>query len=248
LDDERLPVVGKLSVAALRFTRSARERIVANGGEALTLDQLALRAPTGSNTLLLRGRRNARESVNAAKIIEVTFTDILYSSQQSRQALRWSLEGWQALHRFQGQEVREGSRSTSVQGFQDQVYSQISVDSIDHLEESFPDLPLPRQHQHHQYQRKINVIGLKGTQFGERGLGMFWENFVACFSGDYDAGSSQLAEEVTGWLRDISIQTDVCENELCTMNEPMLDKDDAISAVCASRTSVHGRPPVALGL
>lgn len=63
LDDERLPVVPKLSVAALRFTRSARERIVANGGEALTLDQLALRAPTGSNTVLMRGRRNARESV-----------------------------------------------------------------------------------------------------------------------------------------------------------------------------------------
>jgi ribosomal protein L18E len=63
LDDERLPVVPKLSVAALRFTRSARERIVSNGGEALTLDQLALRAPTGSNTVLMRGRRNARESV-----------------------------------------------------------------------------------------------------------------------------------------------------------------------------------------
>ncbi|GHJ83954.1 hypothetical protein NliqN6_0356 [Naganishia liquefaciens] len=63
LDDERLPVVPKLSVAALRFTRSARERIVANGGEVLTLDQLALRAPTGSNTVLMRGRRNAREAV-----------------------------------------------------------------------------------------------------------------------------------------------------------------------------------------
>jgi hypothetical protein len=29
----------------------------------LTLDQLALRAPTGSNTLLLRGPKNAREAV-----------------------------------------------------------------------------------------------------------------------------------------------------------------------------------------
>merc|ERR1711915_840264 len=63
LDDERLPVVPKLSVAALRFTRSARERIVSNGGECLTLDQLALRAPTGSNTVLMRGRRSAREAV-----------------------------------------------------------------------------------------------------------------------------------------------------------------------------------------
>lgn len=33
------------------------------GGEALTLDQLALRAPTGSNTVLLRGKRNTREAV-----------------------------------------------------------------------------------------------------------------------------------------------------------------------------------------
>lgn len=61
LDDERLPEVGKLTVAALSFARSARDRIIANGGEALTLDQLALRAPTGSNTVLLRGKRNVRE-------------------------------------------------------------------------------------------------------------------------------------------------------------------------------------------
>lgn len=172
------------------------------------------------------------------KRIVVANTNILVRIQQSRQALRWSLEGWQALHRFQGQEVREGSRSTSVQGFQDQVYSQISVDSIDHLKESFPDLPLPRKHQHHQYQRKINVIGLKGAQFGERELGMFWENFVAYFSGDYDAGSSQFAEEGTGWLRIISIQTDVCENELCTMNEPMLDKKIALLPAVSDARSV----------
>lgn len=61
LDDERLPEVPKLSIAALKFTRSARERITSNGGECLTLDQLALRAPTGSNTVLLRGKRNVRE-------------------------------------------------------------------------------------------------------------------------------------------------------------------------------------------
>jgi len=63
LDDERLPEVPKLSIAALRFSISARERIVAAGGECLALDQLALRAPTGSNTVLLRGKRNNREAV-----------------------------------------------------------------------------------------------------------------------------------------------------------------------------------------
>merc|ERR1712058_189078 len=62
-DDNRLLTVPKLSVAALRFTATARARIVAAGGEVLTLDQLALRTPTGSNTLLLRGPKNSREAV-----------------------------------------------------------------------------------------------------------------------------------------------------------------------------------------
>lgn len=62
-DDIRLLEVPKLSIAALKFTKSAKERILNAGGEAITLDQLALRAPTGSNTILLRGKRNTREAV-----------------------------------------------------------------------------------------------------------------------------------------------------------------------------------------
>ncbi|KAL2824692.1 60S ribosomal protein L18 [Aspergillus cavernicola] len=62
-DDNRLLTVPKVSVAALRFTATARARIEKAGGETLTLDQLALRAPTGANTLLLRGPKNAREAV-----------------------------------------------------------------------------------------------------------------------------------------------------------------------------------------
>lgn len=62
-DDNRLLNLPKLTVAALRFTASARARILATGGEAITLDQLALRAPTGSNTLILRGPKNSREAV-----------------------------------------------------------------------------------------------------------------------------------------------------------------------------------------
>ncbi|KAJ5770774.1 uncharacterized protein N7511_002825 [Penicillium nucicola] len=62
-DDNRLLNVPKLSIAALRFTATARARIEKAGGETLTLDQLALRAPTGANTLLLRGPKNAREAV-----------------------------------------------------------------------------------------------------------------------------------------------------------------------------------------
>lgn len=62
-DDNRLLEVPKMSIAALRFTATARARILKAGGECLTLDELALRAPTGSNTLLLRGPKNAREAV-----------------------------------------------------------------------------------------------------------------------------------------------------------------------------------------
>lgn len=61
-DDNRLLTVPKLTVAALRFTATARARIIAAGGETITLDQLALRAPTGANTLILRGPKNAREA------------------------------------------------------------------------------------------------------------------------------------------------------------------------------------------
>ena len=56
-DDSRLLDLPKLSVAALRVTKTARARILKAGGEILTLDQLALRAPTGSNTVLLRGAK-----------------------------------------------------------------------------------------------------------------------------------------------------------------------------------------------
>jgi len=62
-DDDRLLEIPKLSIAALRFTATARARITAAGGECLTIDQLAMRAPTGGNTLLLRGPKNAREAV-----------------------------------------------------------------------------------------------------------------------------------------------------------------------------------------
>ncbi|GAB7341250.1 hypothetical protein MBLNU457_7527t1 [Dothideomycetes sp. NU457] len=61
-DDNRLLEVPKVSIAALRFTATARARITKAGGECLTIDQLAMRSPTGANTLLLRGPKNAREA------------------------------------------------------------------------------------------------------------------------------------------------------------------------------------------
>ncbi|KAJ7523001.1 hypothetical protein O6H91_18G034200 [Diphasiastrum complanatum] len=62
-DDVRQYELPGLKVTALRFTETARARILKAGGEVLTFDQLALRSPIGSNTVLLRGPKKAREAV-----------------------------------------------------------------------------------------------------------------------------------------------------------------------------------------
>jgi large subunit ribosomal protein L18e len=52
-DDQRLLEVPKLTVAALKFTETARARILKAGGKVLTLDQLVLLAPTGTTFSIL---------------------------------------------------------------------------------------------------------------------------------------------------------------------------------------------------
>jgi len=59
-DDVRMMECPKLTVCALAVTESARKRILAAGGEILTFDQLALRAPTGANCVLLRGPKSRK--------------------------------------------------------------------------------------------------------------------------------------------------------------------------------------------
>lgn len=54
--------MSRFQIAALHVTEKARERILKAGGEILTFDQLALQAPTGLNTVLMQGRRHAREA------------------------------------------------------------------------------------------------------------------------------------------------------------------------------------------
>ena len=44
-------------VCALHFTEGARARILKAGGEVITFDQLALKAPKGNNTVLLQGEQ-----------------------------------------------------------------------------------------------------------------------------------------------------------------------------------------------
>lgn len=63
LDDERLLDVPKLSICALKVSKSARARVLKAGGQILTFDQLALKCPKGEKTLLLRGKKNVREAV-----------------------------------------------------------------------------------------------------------------------------------------------------------------------------------------
>merc|ERR1719474_1767655 len=46
-NDTRIFDVPKMTVCALRVTEKARERILKAGGEIMTFDQFALRAPTG---------------------------------------------------------------------------------------------------------------------------------------------------------------------------------------------------------
>jgi len=61
-DDKRIFEIPKLKVCALKVTDSARGRILKAGGEIMTFDQLALKAPKGQNTVLLQGRRTSREA------------------------------------------------------------------------------------------------------------------------------------------------------------------------------------------
>merc|ERR1712228_1046738 len=69
-NDLRIFKVPKLTVAALHVTEKARERILKAGGEVMTLDQLALKAPTGQNTVLLQGKgQHVRPTVTLVLLV-----------------------------------------------------------------------------------------------------------------------------------------------------------------------------------
>ena len=61
VNDERLLIVPKMKVCALKFSETARSRIISAGGECLTFDQLAVLRPTGTDCLLLEGDRTHRK-------------------------------------------------------------------------------------------------------------------------------------------------------------------------------------------
>jgi hypothetical protein len=66
-DDVRIFQVPKLTVCALRCTEGARARIIKAGGSIITFDQLALRSPKGSNTILLQGTSQRRKGKRKKK-------------------------------------------------------------------------------------------------------------------------------------------------------------------------------------
>eukprot|EP00771_Trimastix_marina_P004242 gnl/Trimastix_PCT/99.p1 GENE.gnl/Trimastix_PCT/99~~gnl/Trimastix_PCT/99.p1 ORF type:complete len:179 (-),score=35.66 gnl/Trimastix_PCT/99:67-603(-) len=61
LHDSRRLNLPAMKVCAMHFTEEARRQITKAGGSCITFDQLAMKAPRGENTILLRGKRHARE-------------------------------------------------------------------------------------------------------------------------------------------------------------------------------------------
>jgi len=66
LNDERVEDIPPIHVCALKFSSVVRNRIEKAGGEVLTFDQMALRFPTGKNTILVRG---PKKKINQKKRI-----------------------------------------------------------------------------------------------------------------------------------------------------------------------------------
>lgn len=111
-DDIRLLEVPKISICALRFTSTARARIEKAGGECLTFDQLAMRAPTGSNVILLRGPKSHREAVKHFGFGPHT-NKVRYSCRYLFPT-RLLTSFAEAVRREQRQEVREGAWTQTV--------------------------------------------------------------------------------------------------------------------------------------
>jgi Ribosomal protein 60S L18 and 50S L18e len=66
-----------LKICALRVTDRARARILKAGGEILTFDQLALRAPTGKNTVLIQGKCHLLIAHSCHRIMPRNFNCLL---------------------------------------------------------------------------------------------------------------------------------------------------------------------------
>ncbi|KAL3313318.1 60S ribosomal protein L18 [Cichlidogyrus casuarinus] len=61
-NDVRIRELPKMTICALHFTTGAKNRILKAGGRIMTFDELAIEHPIGKNTMLIQGRRTAREA------------------------------------------------------------------------------------------------------------------------------------------------------------------------------------------
>ena len=86
-NDSRLFEVPAMKICALRFTETARARITNAGGQCITFDELALLAPTGTNTVLLRAPRKRESSLHfgSGAGIAGSKTHIFKQSKKSRE-------------------------------------------------------------------------------------------------------------------------------------------------------------------
>jgi len=66
LNDERIEELPPISICALKFSSVVRNRIERAGGKILTFDQIAMKYPTGKNTVLVRG---PRKKINRKNLI-----------------------------------------------------------------------------------------------------------------------------------------------------------------------------------
>ena len=90
-NDTRLLELPAMRVAALRFTEAARAHITKAGGECITLDQLALRSPKGTGTVLLRGSKSSRE----AEILQ----EIRNTARNSAMSFITQVQSGKSIHR-----------------------------------------------------------------------------------------------------------------------------------------------------
>ena len=63
VNDPRFMPKKNMTVCALKFTRAAENAIKRAGGQCIRFDELALKAPTGVKTVLLRGRKGTKKQV-----------------------------------------------------------------------------------------------------------------------------------------------------------------------------------------
>lgn len=67
LNDERIFLIPKIFICALKISSSARERIFKAGGAVFTFDQLAMKFPTGKNCILIKGLASRKKKTKRTK-------------------------------------------------------------------------------------------------------------------------------------------------------------------------------------